>query len=111
MSDPLVTIHVNQDGVRISRVTREGEEVVEPDLEGKILTTLAWWKVARSDLSGHSVIWPRLEAALRLLTELRDEVRAMTSRHGKMLDALQTALDQAKDKPAPVFVPPPPTAQ
>ena len=76
MRAPLVTIHVSEDGLRISRITEHGEEVVVPDLAIQMFAVRLWKQLCGGTLTGY------------------DDVNAKLDQVGSVVSAARAALVQ-----------------
>jgi exonuclease VII small subunit len=70
--DPMVTIHVTDAGVRISKITVHGEEIVVPDMEIQAAATRLWGQIYAGSLTGYEDFGARLEGVGRELQAGRD---------------------------------------
>jgi len=72
--DPMVTIHVTGEGVRISKITVHGEEVVVPDMEIQAAATRLWGQIYAGSLTGYENFGSRLDDLASDLERARKDV-------------------------------------
>ena len=105
MKDPVITVHVTPEGVRISKVTPHGEEVIEPDAEARAVAVLLWAKIARQAPEGHAQVWPTLEAAVvecrnihALLERRLIQLEKLVNRIGDLVEQAMPLMTRQKEK-------------
>lgn len=83
----MVTVLCGPNGLRISRVTPHGEEVIVPDVLAAAMGVMLWARVTEKDLVGWNVFDLSPEAAKIIL-------RQALGKPLEVLDSRQTALDR-----------------
>ena len=85
----MVAVHVSPKGVRLSRVERHGESVVDADAETRALAVLLWARVARQEPTGHAMVWPTIEQAVTQIERLAERVDRLAVRAEQVLHRLE----------------------
>jgi hypothetical protein len=78
----LVTVHCCEAGVRLSRINRNGEEIVDAAPEALALAAQLWARVARAPLEGHAALDDRVAGLMR-------RIEVGFSAHSAAIDDLQ----------------------
>lgn len=95
---PLVAIHATPGGVRVSKITPHGEELLEPDLEGKILCVLAWQKVAKNSPGFHTAVFPDLERLVKDLRVYCGRLEKLESRISELIESAEKAASNLRNE-------------
>jgi hypothetical protein len=99
----LITVSQVGDAIRVSRVTGHGEELIDPDLEIRLLANLLWARLAKGEsMTGTQLApWDQIQRSIERLTDAVTKIAVIAE---KLDHSIQQAKIIAAAKPTPVRV-------
>ena len=97
----MITVSQVGDAIRVSRVTAHGEEIVDPDLEVRLLANLLWARLAKGEsMTGTQLApWEQIQSSIDRLAAAVTKTAVVAE---KLEHSIQQAKVQAAAKPTPV---------